>query len=424
MLFDIEYAGEDDFKVFLIDSAGERYERLLTPNRLQGPYDGVRALPYRDGAFEDNGESLYAYKIRVEGEGDWNVEVGLPNFDSPPITSAMGTGDHVIGPFVLRSRNPFVTDFVFELTYGGRNFEARLVSPDGSITLLVPRQDAPSDNKKATVNVFAPWNPDRGPDSMTYNEYLLEIHAEDEWTVMMLEPPLGPPPLLREEVPFGRVLAEYSGVGPAELEHTFAYADVPSSPILFDIEYRGGSEFEVVLQNDLHLFERRLTPDAVIGAYRGVRALPYKDGVLDGQHVSTFDVLVDGFGPWEVKIGLPDFGAPPITSAEGKGDHVVGPFLLTSKDQARADFLFEVTHAGANFEALLIAADGSAGYLIAPQRIPFWDKQAWVNLYLPFDIDVDGAADLLPLGAYVIAIQADGDWAVRLVEGPPEDAGP
>ena len=29
-----------------------------------------------------------------------------------------------------------------------------------------------------------------------------------------------------------------------------------------------------------------------------------------------------------------------------------------------------------------------------------------------------------PLGAYVIAIQADGDWAVRLVEGPPEQAEP
>ncbi len=422
MLFDIEYAGEDEFKVFLIDAAGERYERLLTPNRLQGPYDGVRALPYRDGAFEGNGESLYAYKIRVEGEGDWNVKVGLPNFDAPPITSARGAGDHVIGPFVLRSRNPFVTDFVFELTYGGRDFEARLIAPDGSPTLLVPRQDAPSDNKTATVNVFAPWNPNKSPDSLTYDEYLLEIHAEEEWTVRMLEPALEPPPLPREEIPFGRVLAEYSGLGAAEFEHTFAYAGVPGSPVLFDMEFRGGTEFEVVLENDLHLFQRRLTPDPAIGPYRGIRALPYKDGVLDGQLLAEFNVLVEGLGPWEVKIGLPDFGTPPITSAQGTGDHVVGPFVLTSEDQPRADFLFEVTHAGANFEALLIAADGSAGYLIAPQHVPFRDKQAWVTLYRPFDVDDDAGS--LPLGAYVIAIQADGDWAVRLVESPPEEAAP
>ena len=376
-------------------------------------------MAYQDGGFEDYGESLYAYRIRVEGEGDWNVKVGLPDFDSPPITSAKGTGDHVIGPFVLRSRNPFVTDFVFEVTYGGRDFEARLIGSDGSTTLLVPRQDVPSENKTGTVNVFAPWNPDRGPDGLTYNEYLLEIHAEDEWTVRMLEPALEPPPLPSKEIPFGRVLGEYSGLEPTEFEHTFAHADVPSSPLLFDMEFRGGSEFEVVLENDLHLFERRLTPDAVIGPYRGIRALPFKDGVLGGTLLSTFNILVEAFGPWEIRIGLPDFGATPITSAEGRGDHVVGPFLLTSEDQPLADFLFEVTHAGADFEALLIAADGSAGYLITPQHFPFKDKQAWVNLYHP--IDIDGGAGILPLGAYVIAIQADGEWAVRLVEVSAEE---
>ena len=75
--------------------------------------------------------------------------------------------------------------------------------------------------------------------------------------------------------------------------------------------------------------------------------------------------------------------------------------------------------AGADFEALLIAADGSAGYLTAPQRVPFRDKQAWLNLYRPFD--VDGGADPLPPRR---PREADGDWAVRLVEGPPEQAEP
>ena len=418
VLFEIEYSGADEFKIFLVDSAGEEYERLLTPNRPRGPYEGVRALAYRDGVFEDHHENIRAFKIRGEGAGAWNVRVGLPDFDSPPITSAKGSGDHVIGPFALRSRNPFVTDFVFEITHEGGDFEARLIGSEGTTNLLVPWQDAPFENRKATVNVFAPWNPDKGPDGFSYDEYLLEIHADGEWAVRLLELVSEPTPVPREEISFKRVLGTYTGVGPQNLTYSLVYADVPGSPILFDIDFRGGGEFEVVLENALLQYERRLTPDPVVGPYRAVRALPYKDGLLDGSSLPRFNIHVEGMGAWEVKIGLPDLASPPITTAKGRGDHVVGPFVLTSEELSHADFLFEVTHAGANFEARLIASDGTAGYLITPQHLPFENKDVWVNLYSPAALG--STTGDLPYGEYVLAIQADGEWAVRLIEVQPE----
>ena len=157
----------------------------------------------------------------------------------------------------------------------------------------------------------------------------------------------------------------------------------------------------------------------MIGPYQGVRALAYKDGVLDGKPITTFIIRVEGLGAWEVKFGLPDFDSSPITSVQGRGDHVVGPFLLTSEDLLNDDFVFEVTHRGANFEAQIIASDGTAGSLISPQHIPFEDKKVWLNLYEPEG--ADGGPGDLPYGAYVIAIQADGEWAVRLLEAESEE---
>ena len=45
------------------------------------------------------------------------------------------------------------------------------------------------------------------------------------------------------------------------------------SPRLFDIDYRGGDELEIVLEASIGQYERRLTPDSTFGPYQAVRAL-------------------------------------------------------------------------------------------------------------------------------------------------------
>ncbi len=420
VLFDVKYSGTDDFRVFLIDAAGEEYERSLAPNRLHGPYEGVRAMVYRDGVFEGQEEEVHAFRIRAEGDGSWQVEVGLPDFSSPSITSASGSGDQVVGPFALRTWNPFVTDFVFEITHRGHEFEARLIASDGSAAPLVPRQVAPFENSRRTVNVFAPPNPDRGPDGLTYDDYVLEVHADGEWTIRLLEPVSGPvsapEPMAapRGEIPFKRTLEVYGGVGDGEFEYAFPHAEVPSAPILFAVDFRGWSAFEAVLEDVFDQFGWRLTPDALIGPYRGLRALSYNDGLLDGNPISKLDLHVEAFGPWEIRFGLPDFESPPIRWAEGRGDQVVGPFSLASATESQSDFVFRTAHAGANFEARLIAADGMEVPLIPPQHVPFRNKRTALTVYGPTVADTH-AGDV-PYGLYVLAIQADDEWSVGLLE--------
>ena len=148
VLFEMTYSGTDEFKFFVVDTNhGASYERRLTPDRLFGPYEGVRAIAHKDGRFEDQQKTADGFNIHVEGTGAWEVKVGLPDFGAPPVTSAKGLGDEVIGPFVLRSGNPFVTDFVFEVTHQGRDFQARLIASDGTARALVPQQIAPFKNK-------------------------------------------------------------------------------------------------------------------------------------------------------------------------------------------------------------------------------------------------------------------------------------
>ena len=418
VLFDIKYSGADQFKAFLVDSEqhGGKYERLLTPGQVfgpYGPYEGVRALSYRDDMFEGQAQPAGAFNVRVEGDGAWEVRVGLPDFGAPPVTVAEGSGDSVAGPWELRSPNPFVADFHFEVTHQGREFSARLIASDGTVRTLVPQQVAGFTNRKATVNVFAPWNPDKGADDLHYDDYVLDIQADGEWSIRLINPTPEPAPRV-EGVSLGRVLGTYTGFGNEELLHSIAYAGVPSSPILFDIDFRGGSAFEVVLDGLSAQYRRQLTPGGTTGPYQGVLALPYKDGELDGQTISAFNIAVKALGAWEVKVGLPDFSAPAITSTNGTGDNVIGPFVLSSEEPLSSDFVFEVTHAGANFEARLIASDGSARSLIPPQHLPFENKRAPVTVYAPHA--PAAGPDDLSHGEYVLAVQADGEWSVRLVE--------
>ena len=423
VVFDIKYSGTDQFKVFLVDSEqhGGKYQRLLTPAQLfgpYGPYEGVRALSYRDGMFEGQDQAAGAFNVRVEGDGAWEVRVSLPDFGAPPVTVVEGSGDSVVGPWTLRSPNPFVADFHFAITHQGREFSARLIASDGTVRTLVPQQIAAFADRKATVNVFAPWNPDKGADDLHYDDYALDIQADGEWSIRLINPAPAPAPRV-EGIPLGRVLGTYAGFGNEEFLHGFAYADVPSSPILFDIDFRGGSAFGVVLENLLTQYGRRLTPGGLIGPYHGVLALPYKDGEFDGQTMSAFNISVEALGAWEVKVGLPDFSAPAITSATGRGNNVIGPFVLRNENPFFSDFLFEVDHDGVNFQARLIASDGTAGPLIPPQSLPFEGKRAPVTVYAPHA--PAAGPDDLSYGEYVLAIQADGEWSVRLVEAASEE---
>ena len=423
VLFDIRYSGTDQFKVFLVDSEqhGGKYQRLLTPAQLfgvYGPYEGIRALSYRDGMFEGQDQAAGAFNVRVEGDGAWEVRVSLPDFGAPPVTLAEGSGDSVVGPWTLRSPNPFVADFHFAVTHQGREFSARLIASDGTVRTLVPQQIAAFADRKATVNVFAPWNPDKGADDLHYDDYALDIQADGEWSIRLINPAPAPAPRV-EGIPLGRVLGTYTGFENEELLHGIAYADIPSSPVLFDIGFRGGSEFGVVLENLFAHYGRRLTPDGLIGPYHGVLAIPYKDGELDGQTISAFNISVEALGAWEVKVGLPDFSAPAITSANGWGDNVIGPFVLRDENPFPSDFLFEVTHAGVNFQARLIASDGTVGALIPPQGLPFENKRAPVTVYAPHA--PAAGPDDVSYGEYVLAIQADGDWSVRLIEAADEE---
>ena len=181
VLFDINYQGRDSYKIFVVDSVGQDYERLLTTDRPTGPYEGMRALSYRDNTFEDHEDDLSAFKIRVEGDGAWTVRVGLPQLAATPITTATGTGDMVIGPFNLTGSGP-VADFLFEATHGA-NFSARLIADDGTPFQIIPPQTQSAINKRRPVNVYDSPSVDELP----YGRYVLAIQADDDWTVRLIE---------------------------------------------------------------------------------------------------------------------------------------------------------------------------------------------------------------------------------------------
>ena len=82
--------------------------------------------------------------------------MGLPDVGASLVTSAKGLGNEEIGPFVLRSGDPCVTDFVSEVTQQGRDLTVQLIVSDGTARAPVPQQIAPLNNKKTRVSVFAP----------------------------------------------------------------------------------------------------------------------------------------------------------------------------------------------------------------------------------------------------------------------------
>ena len=182
VLFDVRYLGQDSFKIFVVDSSGGGYERLLTTDRPTGSYEGMRALSYRDNTFEHHNEELSAFKIRVEGGGAWTVRVGLPNLAATPITTATGSGDMVIGPFNLTGLDPVAADFIFEVTHGP-NFSARLIAHDGTPFQLIPPQTSSSTNRRRPVNVYE----SPGAGELPYGSYVLAIQADGPWTVRLVE---------------------------------------------------------------------------------------------------------------------------------------------------------------------------------------------------------------------------------------------
>ena len=182
MLFDMRYLSQDSFKTFIVDSSGGGYERLLTTDRPTGPYEGMRALSYRDNTFEGHNEELSAFKIRVEGGGAWTVRVCLPNLAATPITTATGSGDLVIGPFNLTGTDPVAADFLFEVTHGAK-FSARLIAHDGTPFQLIPPQTTSATNRKKPVNVYS--SPSAG--ELPYGRYVLAIQADGPWTVRLVE---------------------------------------------------------------------------------------------------------------------------------------------------------------------------------------------------------------------------------------------
>ena len=85
--------------------------------------------------------------------------MGLPDVGGPLVTSEKGLSNEEIGPFVLRSGDPCVTDFVSEVTHQGRDLTVQLIVSDGTARAPVPpvpQQIAPLNNKKTRVSVFAP----------------------------------------------------------------------------------------------------------------------------------------------------------------------------------------------------------------------------------------------------------------------------
>ena len=54
VLFEMTYSGTDEFNFFVVDTNhGASFEWRLPPNRLCGPYEGLRAIAQKDGRFED-----------------------------------------------------------------------------------------------------------------------------------------------------------------------------------------------------------------------------------------------------------------------------------------------------------------------------------------------------------------------------------
>ena len=76
VLFEMTYSGTYEFNFFVVDTNhGASYERRLTPDRLFGPYEGVRAIAHKDGRFEDQQEAADGFNIHVEGTGAWEVKL-------------------------------------------------------------------------------------------------------------------------------------------------------------------------------------------------------------------------------------------------------------------------------------------------------------------------------------------------------------
>ena len=90
----------------------------------------------------------------------------------------------------------------------------------------------------------------------------------------------------------------YTGVGSEDILHTLAYTDIPSSPLVFDIDSRGGIEFEVVLEDSFGQYQRRLKPTSTIGPYHGVRVLPLgmARSMDRASHGSTFSSRLSAIG--------------------------------------------------------------------------------------------------------------------------------
>ena len=187
VVFDIDYQGQDNFKIFVVDAVGEDYELLLTTDRTRGPYRGVRALSYRNNRFEDHSSEISAFNIRVEGDGAWQVRVALPNLAPPSISAVTGSGDQVIGPFNMTSGNAFTADFLFDVTHTGSNFSARLIADDGTAAQLIPPRQSSFSNLRRPVTVYSSTNTDKTDDDLPYGNYVLAIQADGPWTVRIIE---------------------------------------------------------------------------------------------------------------------------------------------------------------------------------------------------------------------------------------------
>ncbi len=187
VVFDIDYQGQDNFKIFVVDAVGEDYELLLTTDRTRGPYRGVRALSYRDNRFEDHSSEISAFNVRVEGDGAWQVRVALPKLAPPSISAVTGSGDQVIGPFNMTSGNPFTADFLFDVTHTGSNFSARLIADDGTAAQLIPPRQSSFTNLRRPVTVYSSTNTDKTDDDLPYGNYVLAIQADGPWTVRVIE---------------------------------------------------------------------------------------------------------------------------------------------------------------------------------------------------------------------------------------------
>lgn len=169
VLLEAQYDGDSNFIVQMLAEDGSTKYSI---NAI-GAYKGTRAHQVNDDAFAALRPG--SYRIQVQADGQWQIEVTQPQWAGAPPLPLMwsGRGDDVIGPIAIEAG---ITPA--SLTHGGSgNFIVQLVSVDGARSDYIVNEIGQYDGSQA---IRAQDNALIG---LVPGLYVMVIQADGDWTV-------------------------------------------------------------------------------------------------------------------------------------------------------------------------------------------------------------------------------------------------